>query len=146
MAEQRGASDHEFERYFDTSAAGAPPPHFGVGAKSPAKSPVGPVVTSPQETLRVHDDAPQSPVDEAATLARVGDVELDVKIELGRAEMTLEDVLKLAAGSVVLLDKLAGDLVDITANGRLVARGEVVVIDDHFCVRVVELIAAAEAA
>jgi flagellar motor switch protein FliN/FliY len=71
------------------------------------------------------------------------DVELDVKIELGRNRMLVEDVLKLAEGSVVELDKLAGDPVDVFVNERLVARGEVLVLNDNFCVRVNEIVAGA---
>lgn len=78
---------------------------------------------------------------ETATLDLIREVELDLRIELGRTHMYLEDVLKLRKGSVVPLDKLAGDPVDIYVNGRLVARGEVLVLNDNFCVRVAELIA-----
>lgn len=67
-------------------------------------------------------------------------VGLRVKIELGRTRMFVEDVLKLAEGSVVELDKLAGDPVDVFANDRLIARGEVLVLNDNFCVRVSEVI------
>lgn len=70
------------------------------------------------------------------------DVELNVKIELGRSRMLVEDVLKLSEGSVVELDKLAGDPVDVFVNDRLVARGEVLVLNDNFCVRVNEIVAA----
>jgi flagellar motor switch protein FliN/FliY len=70
----------------------------------------------------------------------IEDVELDVRIELGRAELLIEDVLKLREGSVVPLDKLAGDPVDILVNGRLIARGEVLVLNDNFCVRVAEIL------
>ncbi len=69
------------------------------------------------------------------------DVELQVKIELGRSLMLVEDVLKLTEGSVVELDKLAGDPVDVFVNDRLVARGEVLVLNDNFCVRVNEIVA-----
>lgn len=69
------------------------------------------------------------------------DVEFDLHIELGRTEMLVEEVLSLQEGSVVPLDKLAGDPVDIIANGRLVARGEVLVLNDNFCVRVAEILA-----
>ena len=79
---------------------------------------------------------------EVATLELIRDVELDLKIELGRTQMYLEEVLKLRKGSVVPLDKLAGDPVDIYVNGRLIARGEVLVLNDNFCVRVAELISA----
>jgi flagellar motor switch protein FliN len=74
------------------------------------------------------------------TLEDLGDVDLDVSIELGRAEILIEDVLKLREGSVVSLDKLAGDPVDIVANGRLVARGELLVIDGKFGVRLSEVL------
>jgi flagellar motor switch protein FliN/FliY len=79
-------------------------------------------------------------------LEKLQDVELDVTIELGRAEMELADVARLQPGMVVPLDALVGDLVDVMVNGRLIARGEVVVVDDYFCVRVVELIGNREAA
>jgi flagellar motor switch protein FliN len=68
------------------------------------------------------------------------DVNLEMKIELGRTNMNLEEILKLRRGSVVTLDKLAGDPVDIYVNGRMVARGEVLVLNDNFCVRVAQLI------
>ena len=71
----------------------------------------------------------------------LGDVDLDVSVELGRSEMLVEDVLRLGAGSVVELDKLAGDPVDVYVNGRLVARGEVLVLNDNFCIRVSEIVA-----
>ena len=85
---------------------------------------------------------PASP--EKATLDLLRDVQLDLKIELGRTQMELEEVLKLRRGSVVTLDKLAGDPVDVYVNGRLVARGEVLVLSDNFCVRVAELVSGNE--
>ncbi len=84
------------------------------------------------------------PSTETATLDLIKEVELEVKIELGRTRMYLEDVLRLRHGAVVPLDKLAGDPVDIYINGRLVARGEVLVLNDNFCVRVAELVAGQE--
>ena len=77
---------------------------------------------------------------EKATLELLKDVDLDLRIELGRTNMYLEDVLKLKRGSVVTLDKLAGDPVDVFVNGRIVARGEVLVLNDNFCIRVTELL------
>jgi flagellar motor switch protein FliN/FliY len=68
------------------------------------------------------------------------DVSLNVKIELGRTLMYVEDVLRLNADSVIELDKAAGDHVDIFVNDRLVARGEVLVLNDNFCVRVSEIL------
>lgn len=78
---------------------------------------------------------------QASSIDLLRDVELNVKIELGRARMLVEDVLKLSEGSVVELDKLAGDPVDVFVNDRLVARGEVLVLNDNFCVRVNEIVA-----
>jgi flagellar motor switch protein FliN/FliY len=72
------------------------------------------------------------------------DVDLNVKIELGRTRMLIEDVLKLAEGSVVELDKLAGDPVDVFVNEQLVARGEVLVLNDNFCVRINEIVTTVE--
>ena len=77
---------------------------------------------------------------ESVGLDLLRDVQLDLKIELGRTHMHLDEVLRLQQGAVVTLDKLAGDPVDIYANGRLIARGEVLVLNDNFCVRVAELI------
>lgn len=69
------------------------------------------------------------------------DVQLQVRIELGRTRMLVQDVLRLDQGSVVELDKLAGDPVDVYVNERLVARGEVLVLNDNFCVRINEIMA-----
>ena len=77
---------------------------------------------------------------EKCSIELLSDVDLDLKIELGRTHMQLEEVLKLRRGSVVTLDKLAGDPVDIYVNGRMVARGEVLVLNDNFCVRVAQLL------
>ena len=93
------------------------------------------------QSFQLNDFGGQQPSEEVATLDLIRDVELNVRIELGRTHMYLEDVLKLHKGSVVPLDKLAGDPVDIYVNGRLIARGEVLVLNDNFCVRVAELIA-----
>ncbi|MDR1957524.1 MAG: flagellar motor switch protein FliN, partial [Planctomycetaceae bacterium] len=84
-----------------------------------------------------------TPNSDHATLDQISEVELDLKVELGRTNMYLEDVLKLRKGSVVALDKIAGDAVDIFVNGRLIARGEVLVMNDNFCIRVAELLAGA---
>jgi flagellar motor switch protein FliN len=76
------------------------------------------------------------------SLDLLSDVELDLRIELGRTQMRLEEVLHLRGGSVVSLDKLAGDPVDVFVNGRLIAHGEVLVMNDNFCIRVTELVGA----
>jgi flagellar motor switch protein FliN/FliY len=78
---------------------------------------------------------------QVSSIELLRDVDLNVKIELGRSRMLVEDVLKLGEGSVVELDKLAGDPVDVFVNERLIARGEVLVLNDNFCVRINEIVA-----
>ena len=77
---------------------------------------------------------------EPGTLKFLDDVKLRVSVELGRTRMYVEDVLRLSANSIVELDKAAGDPVDIYVNDRHVARGEVLVLDENFCVRVSEIL------
>ena len=68
-------------------------------------------------------------------------VALSVKIELGRCRMRVKDIINLSKGSVVELDKLAGDPLDIFVNEQLVAKGEILVLgDDTFCIRVTEIV------
>ena len=68
------------------------------------------------------------------------DVSLRVSVELGRTDLAIKDVLALGPGSVVELDKLAGEPVDILVNDRLIAKGEVVVVDENFGVRVTDIV------
>lgn len=84
--------------------------------------------------------APSISEAEAKRVSMLNDVQLRVRVELGRTRMLVEDVLKLGDGAVVELEKIAGDPVDIYVNDRLLARGEVLVLNDCFCVRVSEVI------
>lgn len=72
------------------------------------------------------------------------DVPLQLTVELGRARRQVREILSLGPGSVVELNKLAGENVDVLVNGKLIARGEVVVIDENFGVRVTEIISRTE--
>lgn len=72
------------------------------------------------------------------------DVPLELTVELGRTSMKIKDVLELGIGSLIELDKLAGELVDILVNGKLIAKGEVVVVDENFGVRIVEIVSPME--
>ncbi len=76
----------------------------------------------------------------AANIDLLMDVSLRVTVELGRTRMQLRQVLELQHGSVIELDRLAGDPVDVYINDRLIAHGEVVVVDDKFGVRITELV------
>lgn len=97
--------------------------------------------TQAQEIKQEAESAIGPTASEQGGIDMLGDVELDVTIELGRTEMLVEDVLRLAAGSIVELNKLAGDPVDVYVNGRLIARGEVLVLNDNFCIRISEILA-----
>ncbi len=77
---------------------------------------------------------------ERRALELIMDVSMRVTVELGRASLTVEDVLGLGPGSVVELNKLAGEPVDVMVNDQLIARGEVVVVDESFGVRVTEIV------
>lgn len=72
-------------------------------------------------------------------LHRFGDVKVQLSVELGRTDMALKDVLVLGEGSVVQLNRLTDELLDVTANGRVVAHGEVVAQDGKFALRIVSL-------
>ena len=74
------------------------------------------------------------------------EVEMELTVELGRARVPLRDLLDLAPGSVIELDRAAGAEVDVLVNGTLLAKGEVVVVDDEFGVRITEVIGADEIA
>lgn len=77
---------------------------------------------------------------EAKNLDMLLDIPLQVTVELGRTKKTVKEILELSSGSIVELDKLAGEPVDILVNNRLIATGEVVVIDENFGVRVTDII------
>jgi flagellar motor switch protein FliN/FliY len=80
----------------------------------------------------------------AANLELILDVPLAVSVELGRVRMPVRALLALAAGSVVELEKLAGEPLDVLINGRPVARGEAVMVNDKFGVRLTEIVSPTE--
>ena len=79
-----------------------------------------------------------------SSLDLILDVELQLSVELGRTKMTVREILDLGPGSALELDKLAGEPVELMVNGKLIARGDVVVIDENFGVRVTEIVSPAE--
>ena len=82
--------------------------------------------------------------DQARRLDLLLDVPLDIAVELGRARMSIQDLLALGPGSVIELDKIAGEALDILVNDRLVARGEAVVVNDKFGVRITDIVSQSE--
>ncbi len=80
---------------------------------------------------------------ETRNLNMLLDIPLQVTVELGRTKHSVKDILQLATGSIIELDKLAGEPVDILVNSRLIAKGEVVVIDENFGVRITDIVSQA---
>ncbi|WP_079709456.1 flagellar motor switch phosphatase FliY [Paraliobacillus ryukyuensis] len=80
------------------------------------------------------------PQNEKRNLNMLMDIPLQVTVELGRTTHTVKDILELSSGSIIELDKLAGEPVDIHVNNKLIAQGEVVVIDENFGVRVTDIV------
>jgi flagellar motor switch protein FliN/FliY len=121
----------------------APPPGGGYGYGMPmqgmaANIPVQPAQFTPlnMQPVQVND----------ANIGLILDVPLSVTVELGRTNKSIKDILELTNGSIVELDKLAGEPVDINVNGKFLAKGEVVVIDENFGVRITEIASPAERA
>ncbi|MTV47806.1 flagellar motor switch phosphatase FliY [Heliobacillus mobilis] len=138
---------------------GSPPPGYGYPTQPPAyygpppgmypqqpvnyapppqtpPVPVNPVQFAPLQPQRVGKDM--------TNLNLIMDVPLQVTVELGKSKKTIRDILDLGPGSVIELDKLAGEPVDILVNGKLVAKGEVVVIDENFGVRITDIVSPIE--
>lgn len=133
-----------------TRPASAPTPTPKSAGPAPSAAPSAPKLSGPAPTPDVSLAVKPFELSEASAQAvsttAVGDVsliydvDLNVRVELGRTRMYIEDVLRLREGSIIPLDKLAGDPVDVFVNGQLLARGEVLVLNDNFCVRISEVL------
>jgi flagellar motor switch protein FliN len=91
------------------------------------------------------DPAPVS-LNGVADLRRLSAVPVDLSVEMGRTRMTVGETLELRQGSIITLNRMAGEPVDLLVNGTAIARGEVVVIDEQFGLRVTEVLGQAPAA
>jgi len=136
------SADGDAQNVPDAAGDPTPPPHAAEAAIDNAQEAVDALKAQTSATamnLPEFGGDGKAAGDQAA-LALLRDVNLKVKVELGRTMMYVEDVLRLNENSIIELDKLAGDPVDIYVNDRPVARGEVLVVNDNFCVRVSEII------
>ncbi|MCL2557118.1 MAG: flagellar motor switch protein FliN [Treponema sp.] len=88
--------------------------------------------------------APHSGIQESGNIGLIMDVEMEMTVELGRTRKLIKEILAMGEGTIIELDKLAGEPVDILVNHKLIAKGEVVVIDENFGVRVTEIVSPAE--
>ncbi|SFT71228.1 flagellar motor switch protein FliN/FliY [Selenomonas sp. GACV-9] len=145
-------------------AAAAPAPAPAMAAPPPQAAPAAPAMAAPPMggygmAMQPHV-ATNVPVQSAqftplntqpvqvndANIGLILDVPLQVTVELGRTKKSIKEILELTNGSIVELDKLAGEPVDIQVNGKFLAKGEVVVIDENFGVRITEIASPAERA
>ena len=143
------------------AAASAPPPAAPAAAPAPAApaaaAPANYGYGAPPMQPHVASNVPvqsaqftplsSTPVQvNDANIGLILDVPLQVNVELGRTKKSIKDILDLTKGSIVELDKLAGEPVDIMVNGKYLAKGEVVVIDENFGVRITEIVSPLERA
>ena len=90
--------------------------------------------------LPEHHDEPAEEAGDRPVLELLEDVEVSVDIRLGRSTMTIKSLMALQAGGIVALDRAIGEPVDVLLNGKPIARGEIVAIDGHFGVRVLDVV------
>lgn len=97
-----------------------------------------------QQAQFANFDSPSLSETESQNLNMLLDIPLQVTVELGRTKRSVKEILEMSSGSIIELDKLAGEPVDILVNQRLIAKGEVVVIDENFGVRITDILSQAE--
>ncbi|NLG85996.1 MAG: flagellar motor switch phosphatase FliY [Firmicutes bacterium] len=154
MATTSGSPEDSGQSQEMVSAASAPPmpsvpslneKQFAAAPNQPSEQAATPIsankVVKPVAFAPLAAEQPSSP---GTNLDLLLDIPLEVTVELGRTQRLIKDVLELGIGSVIELDKLAGEPVDVVVNGKLVARGEVVVIDENFGVRITDIITPVE--
>jgi len=115
---------------------------------APAYAPPAAAYAPPSSVHRLVDvspanypsfDAPPPAYTEEKNLDLVADIPLQVSVELGKTKKTISEILGFGLGTIVVLDKIAGDHVEVLVNGKLIAAGEVVVIDENYGVRITEI-------
>ena len=121
------------------------PPGMEPEKKSEPKEPKEPrepkmIHVKPIQTPQFAEEPEELGQEQAENLSLIMDVPLEVSVEIGRTSKNVKDILELTSGSLVVLDKLAGEQVDVYANGQCIARGDVVVVEDSFGVRINEII------
>ena len=121
---------------------GYPPMYYpGYGYPPQATGQIEPKVIATQEVQMPEMQAgPALGKEQSENLDLIMDVPLQVTVEIGRTRRKVQEILEFSKGSLVVLDKLAGDHVDLFVNGKCVAKGDVVVIDDNFGVRITEIV------
>lgn len=125
----------------DAAPFPAPTPISAAAMPEVAPMSQAPTAVHPVQFMPLTPELPSN--DQAHGIELLMDVALEVSVELGRSHMSIGEILALRTGSVIELDKLAGEPVDVSVNGTLIARGEVVVVDEKFGVRITEVVSKA---
>ena len=122
-------------------------PDRGAPAVGKEKAPSGQVSVKPA-TYEAFEGAEPKKAEAAngAAIDLIGNIPLQVSVELGKTKRSINDILNMGIGSVVVLDKMAGELVEVIVNGKRIARGEVVVIDENYGVRITDIVSRDESA
>ncbi|MCS7199008.1 MAG: flagellar motor switch protein FliN [Caldimicrobium sp.] len=94
------------------------------------------------QPIKLQELTPSKETGHPQELDFILDIPLEISVEIGRTRMLIKDLLKLNQGAIIELDKFAGEPVEIYVNGRLMAKGEVVVVNERFGVRITEIISA----
>jgi flagellar motor switch protein FliN/FliY len=126
-----------------SETAGQPQNANGTAASAPQAEPAAAGYERPKTAVRPHDLAPLNPgasAGEPGNMDLLLDVPVPVVAQLGSTEMRIREILRLTPGSVVALDKLAGEPVDLFVRGQLFAQGEVVIVDESFGIRVTKIV------
>ena len=106
----------------------------------PPKPPEPKVINAQPPRMQPLDPEAALPQEQKQNLDLIMNVSLEVAVEIGRTRRKIQDIIAFSKGSLVVLDKLAGDQVDLLVNGQCIARGDVVVIDDNFGIRITEIL------
>jgi flagellar motor switch protein FliN/FliY len=105
-------------------------------------SDTGLLASDPFEPTSLPVNGPNGSASAMGPLSLLHDVDMEVTVELGRTTMPIRDLLALQPGMVVEINRMAGTPIDVLVNGRPIARGEIVVIDEEFGIRITEIVAA----
>ncbi|MGI6225614.1 MAG: flagellar motor switch phosphatase FliY [Peptococcales bacterium] len=119
-------------------------PNFSPNEDIPIEKEVAKEPSVTVKTVNFDQLSPQAPVKMPENLDLILDVPLQVSVELGRTNKTIKEILDFSTGSIIELNKLAGEPVDMLVNGKLFAKGEVVVIEENFGVRITDIISPLE--
>lgn len=118
--------------------AGYPYPPYPV--YPPQQPPEPKIIQTQGMKMEELDEEGRLPKEQKRNLDLILSVSLEVAVEIGRTKRKIQDILAFSKGSLVVLDKLAGDQVDLLVNGQCIARGDVVVIEDNFGIRITEIL------